>query len=366
MPEFQNPETPIDQQYDPRFGQAYAENLERTILRGLNVRNTPNYNADNIGDLSAMIAIGAYVTRSIIGKLFRNSKTKDNRNKNNKTRKNIREKTAKQVREELQINQPEFIRLPQITETQPNRILQYIPVQPNYRVAEFYSNPSYGEYFQRDTEVNTEDNIPDLIDMNEPGEIIRDYIKTESSDEILEEPIQEEPIQEQPIQEQPLSYEENFESDEENFESYEDICRNIETPEVVESGSDIFNYLLKFICFAYNNHIPEDILVLIKKYTENNRIVIDTLLHGSPNSLAILGDIYQNEYYDIEERMSQSRIVLDELFNTINEIIDINNNNNNNNNNQYSIRRSDSIESNEEEEEEEEEYVSEYSKNNLR
>jgi len=72
MPEYVNEETPIDQQYDPRYGQAYADNLERTILNSLNV-NKPQgrgFDPNNIGDFAAAQAIAAYITRGFIRRLL--------------------------------------------------------------------------------------------------------------------------------------------------------------------------------------------------------------------------------------------------------------------------------------------------------
>ena len=169
MPEYQNQETPINQQYDPRYGQAYINNLERVILNSLNpnVRsdirpternpdinsnkpNEENIDFSKIGDLSAITAITAYVTRGFIGKLFRVSENKKN--------KKIKKKINK-IRIKPQINN-NILELPEESEDETIPInpskMQFIPIIPererNSTILKKYSNPTYGEYFIRPVE----------------------------------------------------------------------------------------------------------------------------------------------------------------------------------------------------------------------
>jgi hypothetical protein len=145
MPEYQNEETPVDQQYDPRYGEAYAQNVERVITNALRVRQEPNYNPASIGDTSALTCVAAYIIRCAIGRFFKKNKTKKDETKKDR---------IKIMPEE---GQPlEFLVLPEITNEPPRGALQFIPT-PSY--ATFLYNPIVNISNDED---DNDDDIPHL------------------------------------------------------------------------------------------------------------------------------------------------------------------------------------------------------------
>ena len=148
MPEFNNPDTSTDQQYDPRYGEAYANNFERMVNQALRVRPAPTYNADSIGDTSALVLAGAFIVRGIIGKLYKKGK----KNITKKNRKNKLERNPQEVRQEIRIEhninlpEPEYLELPEITETPGNIYSIPIPDGSQY-VYSYFSEPFWGEFY---------------------------------------------------------------------------------------------------------------------------------------------------------------------------------------------------------------------------
>ena len=339
MPEFNNPETPIEEQYDPRYGEAYVNNLERIIEQGLSVRRTPNYNADNIGDTSALVLASSLITRSIIGFVFRKGK----KNKTKKNRKNKLERTPQEIRKEIKIEhdidlpEPEYVTLPPIRE--PREDIYSVPVSPITSVNEYYSTPSWGDYFLRPYEEYyhpySENISPtfqgeyDEYQYETPGTIIREYVEEDKErekhkiEELKSDKYHGEDEQDHGQDEEFKSedYEEDYE--EENKVKY-NICEKLKDfDDEIESKMDIFKYFIKTICRAYDDEIPDKVVTLIKIYNKNLDILPPELLLSIVNNVHEL--MSSGNTGDSEESLYFIREFLEGNFDLINQYIRDNN-----------------------------------------
>jgi len=261
MPEYQNAETPVDQQYDPRYGEAYAQNLERVITNALSVRQEPNYNPTSIGDTSAMTCVAAYIIRGAIGRLFKKNKTKKDKTKKNR---------IEIMPEEGQ--PPEFLVLPEITNEPPPGALQFIPI-PNYSFVTFSYSPIVN------VSNNEDDSVPDL----EEEEVTLDNAN------IAPEAIAPEAIAPEAI-----------------------------IP-VEKELSPLFTTFIEIICFAYlddNEDVKKIIESIITKYLQNiNRVDEILKKHGIVEFITRIIESSEGEE-DLREKI---RAVLPKFFEIIDE-----------------------------------------------
>ena len=298
MPEFNNPETPLEQQYDPRFGQQYAENLERFVTNALSVRQEPNFNANNIGDTSAIFATSAYILRGIIGKLFRKSKakldkTKDISKKNKITKLNRIIKSPIEVENEMITNhginlrRPDTLQLPEITNVPPQDVFHTIPIPIPTAVNTYYANPTYDVYIASSDwspwsvspvlEIIMENNKEEEDD-SEPPPLMED------EDGIVDSvPMDTEQMDEESMDEESMDEEPRYEEEPENMDSLQmDI----------EQEYPYISKFLKIVNFSYNDqpNISEELIQYVSN--KENAEVLEQVLQN-----------YQGDFDFIEENV---------------------------------------------------------------
>jgi len=326
MPDYDNPETSQEQQYDPRFGEAYVNNVERVIRQGLMVRRTPNYNANNIGDTSALVLAGSLVIRAMISLFFRDGNKKKTKKNKGKSKGKSKQRTIKQVREEIKIEhnvqlpEPEYLTLPTIDESQ----IQHIQhVQPSTIVNYYYSTPTWGVYFPRDTERNSDygytqfeendytqieeqpkleekqkleemeivdEDIPDLIspEQEDPGTIIREYVKEDK---------------------------ENTQKEEEPKLEQHNICEiinEIQLNEEIRTAEERVVYLIKLICHTCENNIPDNMLGYMNTHEDIDDELVTQLIEGiieiiddpsiaQENKIIVITEILNNIFEELDQ-----------------------------------------------------------------
>ena len=371
MPEFQNSETPLDQQYDPRYGAAYAENLERVVLNSLRVRQEPNYNPSGIGETSAIVCVGAYLTRTIIGRIYKKSETEQNTteqntteqnttkknttkknttekssNKKNKTKKIRTERTPQEVRNEmmrkigLNLQPDEFIVLPEINNDEPPAgFFQVVPVPQQNQVIEYYASPAYSNYFLRPGTEMYFSEYGDLHDLPEtPGEIIREYLNenVDEDDDIPDlEPVETGAnVEEENVPDlEPVADIENTDNnvEEENVPDLapvadiENTDNNYVNDEDAEIGAEeeedqfaLFKSFIKIVKFTYNDgDLPDELLESLNKYTENINLVEKILMEQG--ILEVIYETILQPSEDDEEKREKLKQILPGIFEIINE-----------------------------------------------
>lgn len=321
MPEFNNPETPLEQQYDPRFGQQYAENLERFVTNALSVRQQPNFDANNIGDTSAIFATSAYILRGIIGKLFRKSKakldkTKDISKKNKITKLNRIIKSHIEVENEMITNhginlrRPDTLQLPEITNVPPQDIFQTIPIPIPTAVNTYYTNPSYDVYIASSDwspwsispvlEIIMENNKEEEDD-TEPPPLLED------EDGIVDSvPMDTEQMDEESMDEESMDEEPRYEEEPENMDSLQ--------MDIEEEYPNISKFL-KIVNFSYNDQpiIFEQLIQYVSN--KENAELLEHVFQNYQGDLDFIEEnVIPNNEHTKEERQEACQAVIDRIL----------------------------------------------------
>lgn len=319
MPEFNNPETPLEQQYDPRFGQQYAENLERFVTNALSVRRQPNFDANNIGDTSAIFATSAYILRGIIGKLFRKSKakldkTKDISKKNKITKLNRIIKSSIEVENEMITNhginlrRPDTLQLPEITNVPPQDVFHTIPIPIPTAVNTYYANPTYDVY------IASSDWSPWSI--SPVLEIIMENNKEEEDDSepppLMEDEdgiVDSVPMDTEQMDEESMDEESRYEEEPENMDSLQmDI----------EQEYPYISKFLKIVNFSYNDqpNISEELIQYVSN-KEKAELLEQVLQTYQGDFDFIEENVIPNNKYTKEERQEACQAVIDQILQDI-------------------------------------------------